>query len=87
MKLSDAIAGLDCDVENHLDSLKNINAPLKLYLAQVRAFLDGFYSAYVRSLPSAAEINSPYVWPPEDKQNLQGTNLGSSLRENILFVD
>ncbi|KAM9931410.1 hypothetical protein OXX80_008947 [Metschnikowia pulcherrima] len=86
MKLSDAIFGLGFDVEKHLSILKNINAPLKLYLAQVRASQDGFYSAYVRSLPSAAEINSPYVWSPEDKQNLQGTNLGSSLRENVSLL-
>ncbi|QBM88410.1 hypothetical protein METSCH_C03780 [Metschnikowia aff. pulcherrima] len=86
IKLSDAILGLEFDVEKHLGTLKNINAPLKLYLAQVRAFLDGFYHAYVKSLPSAAEINSPYVWLPEDKQNLQGTNLGSSLRENVLLL-
>ncbi|KAF8004939.1 hypothetical protein HF325_000396 [Metschnikowia pulcherrima] len=62
IKLSDAIFGLGFDVKKHLGSLKNINAPLKLYLAQVRASLDGFYSAYVRSLPSAAEINSPYFY-------------------------
>ncbi|GEQ70961.1 hypothetical protein JCM33374_g4642 [Metschnikowia sp. JCM 33374] len=87
MKLSDAIKGLGFGTPETFKTAKNINCPLKLYLAKERASLEqSFFGPYIESLPTSAEINSPYVWSPEDKQSLQGTNLGSSLRENIALL-
>ncbi|OBA23001.1 SET domain-containing protein [Metschnikowia bicuspidata var. bicuspidata NRRL YB-4993] len=87
MKLSDAISGLGFDTSDIMAKQRNVNCPLKLFLAKERAAVsDSFYRPYIETLPTMAQINSPYVWLPEDNKNLQGTNLGSSLRENIVLL-
>lgn len=84
LKLSDAVKGLGFDAAECLEKSSNINAPLKLYLAKERASNgDSYFRTYIKSLPSAEEINSPYVWLADDLKDLQGSNLGSSLRANI----
>lgn len=83
VKLSDAHAKLGFDIAEILKSSRNVNGPLKLFLARERAVPDSFYGPYVKSLPTSQQINSPYVWLARDKQGLSGTNLGSSLRDNL----
>ncbi|CAK7901617.1 protein-lysine N-methyltransferase Efm1p [[Candida] anglica] len=63
----------------------NVNSVLKLYLAQVRTgqhLSQAFHEPYISALPTLFEMNSPYVWTPEEKALLIGTNLGNSLKEN-----
>lgn len=62
---------------------KSVNAVTKLFLARERTNALSFYAPYLASLPTAVQINSPYVWPPEEWAQLQGSNLGLSLRANI----
>lgn len=86
-KLSDAIEGLGPEFSEVPSKTKNINALLKLYLAHERApqFAESSkFSAYIKSLPQFPEMKgSPYLWTKEEIERLKGSNLGSSLRENI----
>lgn len=66
-----------------LSKTSNINGILKLFLAREKSNSSSFFKPYLQALPDSAQINSPYVWLQADKQLLQGTNLGSSLRESI----
>lgn len=64
----------------------SINSLLKLYLARERssAFLaQSKFKYYISLLPNLKDINSPYTWSPEDLECIKGTNLGSSLKENL----
>lgn len=63
------------------------NSLLKLYLARERTakFISrSFYSKYLSLLPKLADIDTPYVWNAEDRALIKGTNLGNSLKENLL---
>lgn len=63
------------------------NSLLKLYLARERTskfISSSFYSKYLSLLPKLANIDTPYVWSAEDKALIKGTNLGNSLKENLL---
>lgn len=85
VKLSDAAAAFKLS-KTQVRTPRNINAFAKLYLAHQRApynLENSPFREYIASLPSAAAINSPYVWLPEDLALLAGTNLGNSIRENV----
>lgn len=63
------------------------NSLLKLYLARERSskfIADSFYSKYLALLPKLTDIDTPYVWTAADKELIKGTNLGNSLKENLL---
>lgn len=86
VKLSDALESFDFDAAALVKKTRNINAFAKLFLARERApeyLHKSFFAAYIDALPSAQAINSPYLWLPEDQKLLSGSNLGSSLRENL----
>lgn len=86
IKLSDAVKGLGSEFGEICRKTRNVNCVTKLFLARERSpgFLGkSHFKQYIELLPDVKEINSPYVWSPEDKQRLAGTNLGSSLRGNI----
>lgn len=86
IKLSEAVKHLGQGFGDICRKTRNINCVTKLFLARERALVyleKSQFKPYVEMLPGLKEINSPYVWPPSDKECLQGTNLGSSLRENI----
>ncbi|CUM66769.1 uncharacterized protein PRCAT00004450001 [Priceomyces carsonii] len=62
------------------------NALLKLYLARERISIridESFFGDYLRLLPKLREIDSPYCWDSKLKSQLKGTNLGTSLKDNI----
>ncbi|SGZ49981.1 CIC11C00000002709 [Sungouiella intermedia] len=86
IKLSDAVKHLGNEFESICRQTRNINCVTKLFLARERspAYLDkSQFKPYIETLPSMRAINSPYVWSAEEKACLQGSNLGSSLRQNI----
>ncbi|KAF3994117.1 hypothetical protein FT663_01617 [Candidozyma haemuli var. vulneris] len=87
LKLSDAIEGFGSEFEDLVPKTKNINTLLKLFLAYERVpeNLDkSTFKAYIASLPQFPEMRAcPYLWSPEETAQLKGSNLGSSLRENI----
>lgn len=86
IKLSDAVKHLGSDFDAICRRTRNINSVTKLFLAHDRspAHLDNSaFKPYIETLPTMKQINSPFIWTAEDKARLQGTNLGSSLRENI----
>lgn len=89
LKLSDALQSFDFDAALLVKKTRNINAFAKLYLARERSpqYLTlSFFHAYIASLPTSQQINSPYVWLVEDQNMLKGSNLGSSLRENLFSL-
>lgn len=88
IKLLDAVSGFGESHEEELTALtkktKNINCVFKMFLAHERSQKEtSFFAPYITALPTSKEIDSPYVWAPLKTQYLQGSNLGSSLRENI----
>lgn len=86
IKLSDAVKHLGSDFDAISRQTRNINSVTKLFLAHDRSptYLDNSaFKPYIETLPTMKQINSPYIWTAEEKARLQGTNLGSSLRENI----
>lgn len=86
IKLSDAVKQLGSDFDRICRQTRNINSVTKLFLARERSpsYLDtSMFKPYIEMLPSLKQINSPYVWTAADKAALEGTNLGSSLRQNI----
>lgn len=87
LKLSDAIEGLGPEFEELSKKTKNINVVLKLFLARERApkyVNESKYKAYIELLPQFPEMRaSPYLWSAEEVDRLKGSNLGSSLRDNI----
>lgn len=84
IKLSDAVAGLGPELAETCSKTRNVNCLLKMFLARERTNSLSFWAPYLSLLPS--EFNSPYLWSPEEKQALQGSNLGSSLRENLAKI-
>lgn len=58
------------------------NLVLKLWLARERTS-HSFFKPYLDLLPLLEQTNVPYVWCAKDKQYLKGTNLGSSLKDNL----
>lgn len=86
IKLSDAVTSLGSQFDEICRQTRNVNAVTKLFLARERLenrLLTSLFGPYIEMLPGSKEINSPYVWSPADLECLKGTNLGSSLRENI----
>lgn len=86
LKLSDAMHGLQFNAEPLVKKPRNINAFSKLFLARERApnhLSLSMFGAYIASLPTSKQINSPYVWLDERQRELHGSNLGSSLKENL----
>lgn len=85
-KLSDAINGFDFDAALVVGKTKNINGFAKLFLAHENVpenLLKSLFHPYIASLPTLKQINSPYIWLPEDQQLLAGSNLGNSLKDNL----
>ncbi|CAI5756245.1 unnamed protein product [Candida verbasci] len=70
------------DKETYNNS-SNKNSLLKFYLCHERTKSGTFFDIYFKSLPSLSQIDSPYTWSSQDKAYLKGTNLGSSLNENL----
>ena len=64
----------------------NDNSILKLHLCHERLNGNSFFYPYLNLLPSLSEIDSPYTWSANDKSYLQGTNLGNSLKENLVTL-
>lgn len=68
--------------------VKNLNSNLllKLYLAreatEERNSVSKF-KHYIDLLRAISPVQSPYFWTAQDKARLKGTNLGSSLKENM----
>lgn len=87
MKLSDAVEAFDDEFGDLISKTRNVNCILKLFLAYERTSArlpESQYKAYLESLPTLEEMGgSPYLWSPEDLAMLKGSNLGTSLRENI----
>lgn len=86
VKLSDAVKLLGDEFKEICRGTRNINAVTKLFLAREKLSLhieNSHFKPYLDLLPTSTQINSPYVWKPADLESLQGTNLGSSLRENV----
>lgn len=84
IRLENAVEHLGPDFGDLATKTRSINAVIKMFLARERApahLACSFFKPYIESLP--ANINSPYVWLAEDQKLLAGTNLGSSLRENL----
>lgn len=82
-----AIASFGPEFAEISKKTRNVNAILKLFLARERSSAvlpSSFYKAYIESLPTT--VNSPYVWLAEDQKLLGGTNLGSSLRDNLTEI-
>lgn len=82
-----AIASFGDDFADLSKRTRSVNAILKLFLARERTSAvlpSSFYKPYIAALP--ATVNSPYVWLAEDQKLLGGTNLGSSLRENLTEI-
>lgn len=79
IKLLDAVASMGPEFSDIVPKTRNINCVTKMFLARERS-RESFWSVYLESLP---HINTPYLWTPEEKKYLQGSNLGSSLRENL----
>lgn len=73
------------------DQVKNLdsNLLLKLYLAreatEERNSLSKF-KHYIDLLRAVSPVQSPYFWTAQDKARLKGTNLGSSLKENMSLL-
>lgn len=86
VKLSDAVNAFDFDAALLIKKTKNINGFAKLFLAHENVpenLSKSFFQPYIASLPTSQQINSPYVWLPEDQKLLSGSNLGNSLKENL----
>lgn len=87
-KLSDAIEGFGEEIREIVPKTHNINAVTKLFLAYSRFQVEKSpFKAYISALPQFPEMRaSPYLWAPEETARLKGSNLGSSLRENIAKI-
>lgn len=86
LKLSDAIKAMGPEFGEICRKTRGVNCVTKLFLAREMApdrLKESFYRPYLELLPDSKTINSPYVWLPADQNKLKGTNLGSSLRENL----
>lgn len=82
-----AIASFGPEFADISRKTRSVNAILKLFLARERSLAilpSSFYKTYIESLPTT--MKSPYVWLAEDQKLLGGTNLGSSLRENLTEI-
>lgn len=87
LKILDAVEAFDDDFGDLVTKTQNVNCILKLFLAYEHTAArcaDSRFRPYLESLPSLSQMSaSPYLWAPEDLAMLKGSNLGSSLRENI----
>lgn len=82
-----AISSFGSEFADVRKKTRSVNAILKLFLARQRSLGvlgTSFYKPYIESLP--AVVNSPYVWLEDDIKLLEGTNLGSSLRDNLTEI-
>jgi hypothetical protein len=67
----------------------NTNSLLKLYLCReiTTDYIEkSFFKPYLEALPTLGQINSPYTWLELDKALLKGSNLGSSLSDNLALI-
>lgn len=79
-----ALRSFGQDLEALRDQCDSSNTVLKLCLARERSRLkNSTIKKYLECLPTLQQMNTPYCWDAETKRYLQGTNLGSSLKENI----
>lgn len=86
VKLSDAVKLLGDEFKEICRGTRNVNAVTRLFIAREKLsshIESSHFKPYLDLLPTSTQINSPYVWKPADLESLQGTNLGSSLRENV----
>ena len=79
-----AIRSFGQDLASLRDQCDSSNTVFKLCLARERCRMkNSTISKYLECLPTLQQMNTPYCWDAETKKYLQGTNLGSSLKENI----
>lgn len=90
IKLSDAIESFNAGKSGVFEEISrktsSINSLFKLYLARERTqehLANSKFKSYIALLPTLKDINSPYTWHPNDLECIKGTNLGSSLKENL----
>lgn len=87
--LQNAIELFGDDFKSISEKTSNTNSLLKLYLCRevTTAYVDkSFFKPYLVALPTLGQINSPYTWLEQDKALLKGSNLGSSLGDNLALI-
>lgn len=66
------------------DTSGSSNKLLKLLLARERSRVSqSTIKPYLQTLPTLQQMKTPYCWDAETKKYLKGTNLGSSLKQNV----